>query len=55
MLALMREEWAYLSKVMTEAANELKKANEHIEALWKKISFASLKLREDCICGGKEI
>ena len=40
MLALMREEWAYLSEVMTEAASQLKKANKHIEALSKKISLA---------------
>ncbi|HKZ37284.1 MAG TPA: phosphonopyruvate decarboxylase [Chryseolinea sp.] len=32
MLALMRVEWAYLSEDMTEAASQLKKANEHIEA-----------------------
>jgi phosphonopyruvate decarboxylase len=31
MLALMRVEWAYLSEDMTEAASQLKKANEHIE------------------------
>ncbi len=32
MLALMRVEWAYLSEDMTEAAEQLKQANEHIEA-----------------------
>jgi hypothetical protein len=44
MQALMSVEWAYLSKDMTEAASQLKKANEHIEALSKKISLALVRI-----------